>query len=429
MEKAGIPTVTVISQAFVRVARLLARSLGCESLSIVVIEHPVGAATEDEVLLKADAIVDAVVAVVSSTSPSNAPAASADEVPVGGIADGAADALIVGDDLEEMFVLGWTDGLPVIPPTEERVRAMLSGTSRAPTEVVCVLPPRMAPLTVEKIAANAVMAGCLPAYLPVVLAAVEALSDDAYGLWHRQITTHAGAPLLIVNGPIVQTCLLNSGTGVFGPGWRANATIGRAIRLVLMNLAGAIPGVTDMSEHGHPGKYTYCIAEAAHSWEPLHVERGFSPDDSVVTVVNAEAPHSATENIRTTARGILETCSSALSHLGSNNLYSQGEPILALGPEHAACISAQGWSKADVKLFIYEAARQPWSLVQGRGKSMGPNFPKWLEEPRPTDMVPILRRPDDLIVIVCGGAGGKSMVIPTAGGQSRSVSRSVGPWL
>ena len=232
---------------------------------------------------------------------------------------------------------------------------------------------------------------------------------------------------MIVNGPVVARLGLNAATGVFGPGWRANATIGRALRLVLMNLGGALPGVTDMSQTGHPGKYTYCIAEneAANPWQPLHVERGFAAEQSVVTLVNAEAPHSITDNTNTSAREILTTCASSLATLGTNNLYSQGEPVLALGPEHAAYIARDGWSKQDVKAFIYEKARQPWRLVKGRGKSLGPNFPHWLDQPEEDDLVPILVHPDELIVIVCGGAGGKSMGIPTAGRQSRSVSRAI----
>jgi hypothetical protein len=293
--------------------------------------------------------------------------------------------------------------------------------------VVAVLPPTNGVGTVEKLAANAVMAGCMPEYFPVVLAAVEAVADPAYGVYHRQVTTHAGAPLMIVNGPIVARIGLNSGTGAFGPGWRANATIGRALRLALINVGGAVPGVSDMSQAAHPGKYTYCIAEneEASPWEPLHVERGFEAGDSVVTVVNAEAPHSVTDNLATSARQVLVTCASSLATLGSNNIYSQGDPILALGPEHAACIAADGWSKRDVKLFTYEVARQPWRLVRGRGKSLGPFFPKWLETPEDDDTVPIVCHPDDLIVIVCGGAGGKSMAIPTAGAQSRAVSRLI----
>ena len=172
---------------------------------------------------------------------------------------------------------GWTDGLPVVPPTEARVKAMLAGMrAHDADELINIVPPRMGRATMRQIAVNAVMAGCRPEYLPVVVAALQAVSEPQYGLAHRQTTTHAGAPLIIVNGPIVERLKINCGRGLFRPGWRANATIGRALRLILVNIGGAGPDV-DASQTGHPGKYTYCIAEyeKANPWQPLHVERGF----------------------------------------------------------------------------------------------------------------------------------------------------------
>lgn len=412
----------MISCPFHPTANVLAKDRGLANLSVVEIEHPVGAATMSEVEAKADRIVDEVErAFVQALAPAPAVTHTEREPEL---------MTMPGEPYEAndfMVDAGWTDGLPCIPPTPELVDRMITGSVRSADDLIALLPPRMGAATVRQIAVSAVMAGCLPEYMPVLVAAVEAVADDAYGLSHRAITTHPGAPLIIVNGPIVKKIGINAGTGVFGPGWRANATIGRALRLAMMNIGGALPGITDMSQHGHPGKYTYCIAEdeEANPWEPLHVERGFRPEQSVVTVLNAEAPHNISENMHTTAREILTTCASSLSPLGSNNLYSQGEPVLALGPEHAAFIASEGWNKLDVKLFIYEKARQPWALVRGRGKSLGPRIPKWLEHPLDTDMVPIVTRPEELIVIVCGGAGGKSMAIPTAGGQSRSVSREV----
>ena len=323
---------------------------------------------------------------------------------------------------------GWTDGLPIVPPTEDRVRRMLAGMPwRPPDDAIATLPPAMGHATLRALAVNAVMAGCKPEYLPLVVAAVQAMADPQYGLSHRQTTTHAGAPLIIVNGPIVRALKLNYGSGLFGPGWRANATIGRGVRLVLINIGGAIPGEVDRSQHGHPGKYTYCVAEneAANPWEPLHVERGFAADQDAVTVVNAEAPHSITENIQTHPVEILRTVASSMATLGVNNLYSQGHPVLMLGPEHAGHIAAAGWTKRDVKLFLFERARQPWGLVKDRGKSKGPFFPAWVDTRDDGAMVPLLCQAEDLIVIVGGGAGGKSMWIPTAGAQSLSVTRPV----
>jgi hypothetical protein len=322
---------------------------------------------------------------------------------------------------------GWTDGLPIVPPTEERVQAMLAGMPwRNADEVISVVPPRMGSASMRQIAVNAVMAGCRPEYLPVVVAALQAVSEPAYGLSHRQTTTHAGAPLMIVNGPIVSELRINCGRGVFGPGWRANATIGRALRLTLVNVGGAGPGV-DASQTGHPGKYTYCIAEyeAANPWEPLHVERGYAPDESVVTVVNTEAPHSMTENIQTDADEIVRTFASCMATLGVNNLYSQGNPVLVLGIEHAQHIAAAGWSKRDLQQALFERARQPWGVMKNRGKSKGPRFPEFVDRSDDNSMVPVVREPGDLITIVAGGPGGKSMFLPTAGGQSLAVSKGI----
>jgi hypothetical protein len=322
---------------------------------------------------------------------------------------------------------GWTDGLPVVPPTEERVQAMLAGMRRrAADELIAVVPPKMGRATMRQIAVNAVMAGCKPEYLPVVVAALQAVSEPEYGLAHRQTTTHAGAPLIIVNGPVADRLKINGGRGLFGPGWRANATIGRALRLVLVNIGGAGPAV-DASQTGHPGKYTYCIAEyeAANPWEPLHVERGFRRDESVVTVVNAEAPHSMTENIQTDPDEIMRTFASSMATLGVNNLYSQGHPVLVMGIEHARHVASAGWSKRDVKRALFERARQPWGLVKNRGKSKGPRFPEFVDRSDDRSLVPIVNQADDLILIVGGGAGGKSMFLPTAGAQSLSVSRRV----
>jgi hypothetical protein len=322
---------------------------------------------------------------------------------------------------------GWTDGLPVIPPTEPRVQALLAGMpGRDPEELIDIVPPRMGKATLRQIAVNAVMAGCRPEYLPVVVAALRAVCQPAYGLAHRQTTTHAGAPLIIVNGPIVQRLRINCGRGLFGPGWRANATIGRALRLVLVNVGGAGPAV-DASQTGHPGKYTFCIAEyeAANPWEPLHVERGYKREDSVVTVINTEAPHSMTENIQTDPDGIVTTFASCMATLGVNNLYSQGNPVLVLGIEHAQHIAAAGWSKRELQQALFERARQPWGLAKNRGKSKGPRFPEFVDRNDDNSMVPIVREAGDLILIVAGGAGGKSMFLPTAGGQSLAVSQRI----
>ena len=187
---------------------------------------------------------------------------------------------------EHFYAKGWTDGLPIIPPTEDLVGETLRYTDRAPEETVVELPPRGGAATVEKIAVNAVMAGCMPEYLPVLIAAAKAVAEPQYNLYGRQTTTHPGAHLVIINGPIRGELGVNCHRNVLGQGFRANATIGRALRLLLITVGGGVPGVTDMATHGHPGKYSYCIGEDEEGspWSPLHADRGFDPGTSTVTV-------------------------------------------------------------------------------------------------------------------------------------------------
>jgi hypothetical protein len=183
----------------------------------------------------------------------------------------------------------------------------------------------------------------------------------------------------------------------------------------------------DAAQTGHPGKYTFCIAEyeAANPWEPLHVERGFRREQSVVTLAQTEAPHSMSENIQTDPDEIVRTFADSMATLGVNNLYSQGHPVLALGIEHAGFFKAAGWTKLDLQTALFERARQPWGLVKNRGKSKGPRFPEFVDRNDDNSMVPIISEPRDLIVVVTGGAGGKSMFLPTAGGQTLSVSKPI----
>src|SRR5919199_3431862 len=263
------------------------------------------------------------------------------------------------DVMELLFASGWTDGLPVIPPTPRNVQHMLTGTTRQPDVLIGRIPPKGGRATVEKIAINAVMAGCKPEYLPVVIAAVEALLDDRCNTRGVQCSTHMASPLVIVNGPIVQELGINGGHNVFGQGWRANATIGRAVKLVLVNIGGARPGLTDKSTLGHPGKYTYCIGENEEEspWEPLHIERGLAPSDSAVTVFGAEAPHNMGNQMQDDPFKLMTCMASLMANLGSNQPFVMGESFVVLGPEHAAVCARAGWKKQDVKQFLWDIAR------------------------------------------------------------------------
>ena len=323
---------------------------------------------------------------------------------------------------------GWTDGLPIVPPTEPRVREFLTRTRRDPQEIVGVLPPRQGEATVEKIAANAVMAGCRPEYLPVVLAAIEALADPLFNLDSIQATTHPVAPLVVVNGPLAPALGLQAGYNAFGQGFRANVTIGRAVRLVLMNVGGGLPGAGDRATQGSPAKLAYCVAEneAESPWEPLHVEAGLPADTSTVTVFGAEGPHNIQDHFSNTALGVLRTVAGAMGQAGSNNLLGRGGPLLSLGPEHAATIAKEGYSKQRVKEFLFEHARFP--LGRLGLEYQREQIERWGVADAPDTMVPIVRRPEDISIIVVGGAGKHSCWQPTFGDGTHWTRRSIAPW-
>src|SRR5499426_929331 len=223
---------------------------------------------------------------------------------------------------------------------------MVAAGTMDPARSFGLMPPLWRECTVEKIAVNAVMAGCLPEYFPVVLAAVQAMLDPAFNLYGVQATTHPVAPLLILNGPAAETLGMHAGSGCFGPGFRPNATIGRAIRLVLMNVGGGWPGRHDMATQGSPAKFTYCIAERDNGapWPSLRERLGFSPDQSVVTVFGGEGPHNVNGHVSTTAAGVLSNVSSVATTLGSNVGWymAQSQLLVVLGPEHAQTIAADG---------------------------------------------------------------------------------------
>ena len=320
---------------------------------------------------------------------------------------------------------GWTDGLPIVPPTETRVHELLKQTARDPREVVGVLPPRQGEATIEKIAANAVMAGCRPEYFPVVLAAIEALVDPLFNLDSVQATTHPVATLVIVNGPIVRALGIQAGYNSYGQGFRANVTIGRAVRLTLMNIGGGLPGSGDRATQGTPAKIAYCVAEneAESPWEPLHVEHGLPRDASTVTVFGAEGPHNIQDHYSNTARGVLLTVAGAMAQAGSNNLLGRGWPLLSLGPEHAATIAKEGYGKQQVKEFLFEHARFPFARL-GR-EYQRQQIERWKVVESPDTMVPIVERPEDITIIVTGGAGKHSSWQPTFGNGTHWTRRAI----
>jgi hypothetical protein len=320
-----------------------------------------------------------------------------------------------------------SDGLPIVPPTAARVEKMLAATTRDPAEVIGAIPPKWAPCSIEKIAINAVMAGCLPEYLPVIIAAVEAICEPRFNLYGVQATTHPVAPLLVVNGPYGRRIGLHSGSGCFGPGFRTNATIGRAIRLILLNVGGAWPGRYDMATQGSPAKFAYCIAEneAASPWAPLHVERGFAAGTSTVTVCGSEAPHNVNDHGSTTAEGMLRALAGTAATTGSNNVYLAGEPLVILGPEHAHTLAASGWAKAEVKRRLWELIRIRLDRFSAENLARFATIdPARFADQPPGAEVRWCLTPDDLMIIVAGGPGKHSSLVPTFG-ATRSVTVAI----
>ena len=320
---------------------------------------------------------------------------------------------------------GWTDGLPIVPPAEEDVREFLRFTDRDPRDVIAVLPPRQGEATVERIAVNAVMAGCKPEYLPVVITAVEALADPAFNLDSVQATTHPVAPLMIVNGPIARELGIQAGYNAFGQGFRANMTIGRAVRLLLMNVGGGLPGTGDRATQGSPAKIAYCVAEneAENPWEPLHVEHGFPAEVSTVTTMGCEGPHNIQDHYSYTGVGILKIIAGAMGQAGSNNLLAFGYPLLSLGPEHATTIARDGYTKRQVKEFIFEHARFPLGRLGEEYRRLHIDQRRAVDSP--DTLLPIVRSPDDISVIVVGGAGKHACWQPTFGDQTAPARRPV----
>ncbi len=306
-------------------------------------------------------------------------------------------------ETDRLFGLrGWTDGLPIVPPTTGRVEEMLDYSPRGRDETLGDLDPLKGMATVEKIAVNAVMAGCRPDYFPVVLAAVEAIAEPEFNLRGVQTTDENVTPLVIVNGPIAGQLQINDGFGCLGPGWRANATIGRALRLVMQNIGGGWPAVVAFAGLGQPGRYTLCFAENERQspWDPLHVELSLAPDANTVTVMRAETAINVTGGIAELA-SVMGSAASAFSWLHG------GIVAVAVSPATAEQLAKDGWSKADVKSWLHERGRvsaETWRglwIHENVGKAKG--WPDWVEAAAAEGNIPAVASPENIVVVVAGG--------------------------
>jgi hypothetical protein len=319
---------------------------------------------------------------------------------------------------------GWTDGLPIVPPTKELVKEMLRGTDLPPDKVVGTVDLMKGQATVEKIAVNAVMAGCRPEYMPVLIAAVQAITEPEFGLIGLSATTNPDTPMLIINGPIAKQLDINSGTNALGRGWKANATIGRALHLIVNNIGGSWPGVSDMSCLGTPGDFTMMLAEneEKNPWQPLHVELGFPKEANVVTAVGAEG----TRNLLGVGLSSEAYLKMVADHLVGSERPHRSVVILIIAQDTAAMLAREGWTKAKSREFVYQNARIPFSKYKERfiDTNRAREAPAWvLQTKDPKVMIPVPFI-DNFIILVAGGPGEKSMLIPGWGG-SKAISKEI----
>jgi len=321
---------------------------------------------------------------------------------------------------------GFTDGLPVIPPTPRRVEAMLAG--RAPDHVIAQVEPARGAASLRALAQCAVMAGCIPDHFPVLIAATRAVADPDFNLLGVQSTTGNTAVLLLVNGPLVQRLNFNGGGNALGPGCHANATVGRALALVLRNVGGAIPGKRDMATQGQPAKYTCCCAEneRANPWGPLSVARGFLAGQSTVTAFAIAGMVEVVDSGSSEAASMLTTLANSMAmpgSMGGAGMLGSGEPLILLAPEHAAIVARQ-MSRAQAQAFLWQQARLSHTRLSPEAQR------RWIAaqlergETAAGD-IRVAARPEDIQIAVVGGPGQKSTYVPTWGGGTRTITRAI----
>jgi len=387
----------------------------------VYVRHPIVSVPHPEMRGRAEPVMAAIVEIATETG-AYANGATGLHTADGASRPAAAAAVVervtVADDPEAIFDRfaseGWSDGLPIVPPTEGRVAQMLAFSDLDPSFSLGPMPPRWGEATIAKLAVNAVMAGCKPEYFPVIVTAVKAILAKQFNLYGIQGTTNPASPVLIVNGPVAREIGVNARGNLFGPGFRANATIGRAIRLIMTTIGGGVPQQADKSTLGNPAKYTCCFAEneANSPWAPLHVERGFEAETSTVTAFGGAAPANIIDKSKD-ANEMLETIARAIAVPGSNNMFMSQEALLVLGPEHAAIAARQGFDKKRVRQTLFEHARIPFEQIgQSNADVLGVWRGNCIEDVDGRRTLRIVEKPEDIIIVVAGGPGNHSASIP-----------------
>lgn len=330
------------------------------------------------------------------------------------------DVSAADDPMEACFERGWSDGLPVTPPTPVRVLRMLKGTERSPDEVIGLMPPDLVPCTVEKVAINAVLAGCKPEYMPVLLAALEAALDDEFGLHGLICTTMFGSPMIIVNGPVAKAIGMNSGGNALGQGNRANATIGRALQLLIRNVGGGRPGEIDRATLGNPGKYSFCFAEAEDSdWLPLAQERGIAPGRSAVTVFPGEGVQGIIDQKSRDPESLARSFAASLRTVDHAKLAMAGDAVLVVAPEHARVFIEAGWSKQRLLQKLEQLLLTPGEQLIAGADGIAEGIPE-----RFRDMQVPKFRPGGLLIVRAGGTAGMFSAIIAGWAASGPVGSS-----
>ena len=330
------------------------------------------------------------------------------------------------DEFEFFLEKPWSDGLPVVTPTDARISRMLSATTRNPEEIIGPIPPAMEIATVASVATHAVMAGCKPEYLPVVLGATELMLQTEFNVNGVQGTMHGVAPMMIVNGPYAAKIGIHGGSGCLGPGFRANASIGRAIRLILMNIGAGLPGISSMTVFGMPSRFTYCLTENSEDnpWESLSVSKGYSADENVLTMAMVESPRFCWDDVSDEPERLIRGIADTMTAMGSWNMHARSDMVVAMSPQHAEICEKSGWTRDEVHTRLIEVAGRTVSNLK-----LGGNWrrERALALPVPIDpddsecFVPTIKDRVDLQLIVAGGWGPCTAVCHGWSGGSRAV--------
>ena len=333
------------------------------------------------------------------------------------------------DEFEFFLEKPWSDGLPVVTPTEERISRMISATGRGPDEIIGPIPPAMEIATVASVATHAVMAGCKPEYLPVVLGATELMLQSEFNVNGVQGTMHGVAPMMIVSGPYALEIGIHGGSGCLGPGFRANASIGRAIRLILMNIGAGLPGISSMTVFGMPSRFTYCLTENSeyNPWESLSVSKGYGADDNVLTMAMVESPRFCWDDVSDEPERLIRGIADTMTAMGSWNMHARSDMVVAMSPQHAEICDKSGWSRDEVHTRLIEVAGRTVANLK-----LGGNWrrERALALPVPVDpddgecFVPTIKDGVDLQLIVAGGWGPCTAVCHGWSGGSRAVHSS-----